>query len=137
LINFLWHSGTRLSEAVNVKAKDFNWEEGTVVVLGKGNRYRKALAGNGIIREWFSTHNSFEIDKGGVQTMLKRLKSETGIQCNAHSFRRTFASNLHLADLDVEHIMRLGGWDNLEMVLRYTQSVKFEDSLRLYQQINL
>ena len=45
LINFLWYSGTRLSEAVNVKANDFNWQEGTVVVLGKGNRYRKALAG--------------------------------------------------------------------------------------------
>jgi integrase len=27
LISFLWYSGTRLSEAVNVKAKDLNWEE--------------------------------------------------------------------------------------------------------------
>ena len=68
LINFLWYSGTRLSEAVNVEAKDSNWEEGTVVVLGKGNRYRKALAGNGIVREWFRTHDSFEIYK----VVLKR-----------------------------------------------------------------
>jgi len=36
LISFLWYSGTRLSEALNVKAKDFNWQEGTVVVPGKG-----------------------------------------------------------------------------------------------------
>jgi len=34
------------------------------------------------------------------------------------------------AGLDVEHIMRLGGWENLDMVLRYTRSVKFEDSLK-------
>jgi len=85
LISFLWYSGTRLSEAVNVRAKDFDWQEGTVVVLGKGNRYRKCLVGNGVVREWFSTHDSFEINKGGAQTMLKRLKAETGIQCNAHS----------------------------------------------------
>ncbi len=63
LISFLWYSGTRLSEAVNVRAKDFDWQEGTVVVLGKGNRYRKCLAGTGIVREWFSTHDSFEINK--------------------------------------------------------------------------
>ena len=44
LISFLWYSGTRLNEAANAKAKDFDWQEGTVVILGKGNRYRKALA---------------------------------------------------------------------------------------------
>jgi hypothetical protein len=37
--------------------------------------------------------------------------------------------------LDVEHIMRLGGWESLDMVLRYTRSVRFEESLRLYQDI--
>ena len=36
---------------------------------------------------------------------------------------------------DVEHIMRLGGWESLDMVLRYTRSVRFEESLRLYQEI--
>jgi len=50
----------RISEAVNVRARDFNWEEGTVTVLGKGNRYRKALAGNELVRQWFSSHDSFE-----------------------------------------------------------------------------
>ena len=43
-----WQSGVRVSEAASVRATDFNWGEGTVIVLGKGNRYRKALAGNGI-----------------------------------------------------------------------------------------
>jgi len=38
---------------------------------------------------------------GGVETMLKRLKVKNGLPCNAHTFRRTFASNLHRAGLDV------------------------------------
>jgi integrase/recombinase XerD len=50
VLNLLWYSGMRLSEAANVRAKDFNWQEGTVIVLGKGNRYRKALAGNSGVR---------------------------------------------------------------------------------------
>jgi site-specific recombinase XerD len=49
LISFLWCSGTRLSEAANIKAQDFNWAKGTVMILGKGNKYRRALAGNGLL----------------------------------------------------------------------------------------
>ena len=37
--------------------------------------------------------------------------------------------------LDVEHIMRLGGWESLDMVVRYTKSVKFEESLKLYREL--
>jgi site-specific recombinase XerD len=54
LISFLWHSGVRVSEAERVRPKDFNWDEGTVIVLGNGNCYRKALADNGIVKDWFS-----------------------------------------------------------------------------------
>ena len=38
--------------------------------------------------------------------------------------------------MDVEHIMRLGGWESLDMVVRYTRSVKFEDSLKLYRELD-
>jgi len=55
---------------------------------------------------------------------------------NLHTFRKTSISNLHRGGLDVEHIMRLGGWKSLDMVLRYTRSVKFEDSLKLYRRLN-
>jgi len=30
----------------------------------------------------------------------------------------------------------LGRWESLEMVQRYTRSVKFEDSLKLYRRVN-
>ena len=133
LINFLWYSGTRLSEAVNVKAKDFSWEVGTVVVLGKGNRYRKALAGNGIVREWFSTHDSFEIHKGGAQKMLKRLKAKTGIQCNAYSFRRGFCVHQVKSGLSTRVVQALGGWERINMVEHYSKSLSFDEALNLYK----
>jgi integrase/recombinase XerD len=136
LISFLWYSGTRLSEAVNVDAKDFDWQEGTVVVLGKGNRYRKCLAGNGIVREWFSAHDSFEISKGGTQTMLKRLNAETGIQCNAHSFRRGFCVHNVKSGLSTRVVQALGGWETISMVERYSRSLSFEEAFRLYQRVN-
>jgi hypothetical protein len=33
--------------------------------------------------------------------------------------------------------MRLGGWESLDVVLRYTRSVKFEDTLRLYRRLEV
>ena len=66
--------------------------------------------------------------------MLHVYSEKLNMPCNAHTFRRTFASNLHRKGVDVEHIMRLGGWETLDMVVRYTRSVKFEDSLKMYQE---
>ncbi|MFC1995236.1 tyrosine-type recombinase/integrase [Chloroflexota bacterium] len=91
VISLLWYSGMRVSEAANIKDKDFDWNEGTIIVLGKGNRYRKCLSGDGLVRKWFSEHDSFGLDTSGIQAMLKRLSLRTGIKCNPHSFRRGFA----------------------------------------------
>jgi site-specific recombinase XerD len=126
----------RISEAVNIRISDFDWEEGTVVVLGKGNRYRKCLAGNGLIREWFSEYDSFEVTKGGAQTMLKRLKAESGIQCNAHSFRRGFCVHQVKSGLSTRVVQALGGLENITMVERYSKTFDFDNALELYRKVN-
>ncbi len=127
ILNILWHSGMRLSEAANLKAKDFNWAEGTVVILGKGNRYRKALAGNGIVRDWFTKYDSLGLTSLGIQTMLHRLRQTTGIKCNAHSFRRGFAVHNVKSGLSNKVIQSLGGWGTPDMVSHYAASLTFED----------
>jgi len=136
LITFLWHSGTRLSEATNVKRTDFNWQEGTVVILGKGNKFRKALAGNGLVRTWFTEHDSFEISRAGIMTMLKRLTKESGIKCNPHSFRRGFAIYNLKSGLSTRIVQSLGGWESIVMVERYSRSLSFEDALQVYKNVN-
>jgi len=136
LISFLWHSGTRLSEAANTRARDFNWQEGTVIVLGKGNTFRKALAGNGLVREWFSKHDSFEISSAGIATMLKRLSKGTSIKCNPHSFRRGFSIHNLKAGLSSRIVQSLGGWQSISMVERYSRSLSFEDALEVYRSVN-
>ncbi|MFC2072472.1 tyrosine-type recombinase/integrase [Chloroflexota bacterium] len=136
ILNLLWHSGMRLSEAANVKAKAFNWEEGTVVILGKGNRYRKALAGNGIVRDWFTKHDSLGITTYGIQAMLQRLGKTTGIRCNAHSFRRGFCVHNVKSGLSNKVIQALGGWEAPDMVSHYAASLTFDDALELYHKVN-
>jgi len=126
----------RLSEVANVKEKDFNWSEGTVTVLGKGNKYRKALAGNGEVREWFSNHHTLEVLPCGIQTMLKRLAQETGIHCNPHSFRRGFCVHQVKSGLSTRVVQALGGWEQLTMVEHYSKSLTFDNALSIYHKIN-
>ncbi len=133
LISLLWHSGMRIAEVVNVRASDFEWVEGTVVVLGKGNRFRKALAGNGAVRSWFSKHVTFEISKAGATVMLRRLGKYSGIHCNAHSFRRGFCVQQVKSGLSTRVVQSLGGWESISMVERYSKSLSFDESLRLYR----
>lgn len=136
ILNLLWYSGMRVSEAANVQAKDFNWEEGTVTILGKGNRYRKALAGNGVVREWFTKHDNLGITTLGIQTMLERLGKSTGIKCNAHSFRRDFCIHQVKSGLSNKVIQSLGGWETPNMVSHYAHSLTFEEALELYKSVN-
>lgn len=135
-LNLLWYSGMRLSEAASVKATDFDWNEGTVIILGKGNKFRKALAGNGIVKDWFTKHDCMGITADGISTMLKRLGKATGIHCNPHSFRRGFCVHQVKSGLSNKVIQALGGWESPDMVSHYAASLTFDDALKLYNVVN-
>jgi integrase/recombinase XerC/integrase/recombinase XerD len=149
IISLFADSGIRLNELVNIKPDDIDWESQTVTIMGKGSKQRKAPFSKRtaeLITDYFRVNrvssvsqktyiNIWDMTRRGIQIMLYRLERKTGLRCNPHTFRRTFASNLHRHGLDVEHIMRLGGWESLDMVLRYTRSVKFEESLMLYKEL--
>ncbi len=142
IISLFADSGIRLNELLNLKESHIDWESNTVMIWGKGGKQRKAPFTNRttvLLRQVTVSANGHSniwgMKRRGIQIMLYRLQEKTGLPCNPHTFRRTFASNLHRVGLDVEHIMRLGGWESLDMVLRYTRNVKFEESLKLYQAI--
>ena len=89
------------------------------------------------LRAWFGEYiadsNIWGLNTWGISSMLRRLRRVTGLPCNPHSFRRTFACLLRKAGVDTMTIKELGRWESLEMVQRYTRSVTFNDSLRFYK----
>jgi len=141
IISLFADSGMRLSELTNIQASDIDWDTFTITIIGKGNKQRRApftertakllqvyLADN-------TEGNIWDMGRYGIQTMLKRLAKETGIHCNPHSFRRGMACSLHRKGLSTLDIMHLGGWEDLDMVLKYTRSVSFEDCLKHYKAV--
>jgi len=142
IISLFAESGLKLSELVNIKTKDIDWESNTIKVLGKGNREGYAPFGSTseqYLKSWLAqyTPKSNEciwcIGFRGVKTILDDLKKETGLPCNPHTFRRTFACLLRKQGLYCSTIKDLGRWESLEMVQRYTRSATFQDSMQFYK----
>lgn len=140
IIALFTESGLRLAELTNIKAKDIDWKSHTVKTVGKGRKEAHAPFGSlseQYLKAWLAEYkpdgNIWGMNRQGIITMLRRLEQDTGITCNPHTFRRTFACLLRKAGVDTMTIKDLGRWESLEMVQRYTRSVTFQDSLKFYR----
>jgi site-specific recombinase XerD len=142
IISLFADSGLRLNELANINPANIDWQRRVIKVKCKGNREGYACFGSrteSLLKQWLEEYQAngrlFDLNSRGVDIMLRRLSASTGIKFSAHVLRRTFASILCKRGVSDSHIMRLGRWSSIAMVQRYTQSVRFEDSLKLYQPI--
>ena len=142
IISLFADSGLRLSELANINPHNIDWQHRLIKVWCKGGKEGLAPFGQRtekLLKEWLAQYSPdgrlWDINHWGISIMLRRLAVRTGLPCNPHTFRRTFASILSKRGVDSLHIMRLGRWQSLSMVDRYTKSVQFEDSLKLYSSI--
>jgi site-specific recombinase XerD len=144
IIALLVESGLRLTELSNLRSSDIDWESRTVRVIGKGRKAAEAPFGplsEQYLQDWLKSNsgkgdtsgNMWGITTYGIVSMLRRLEKATGIICNAHVFRRTFAVILRQSGVDSMTIQNLGRWESIAMVQRYTRFFTFRDSLRFYQ----
>ncbi len=140
IIALFAESGLRLSELANIQSENINWKNRTIRVVGKGRKEDYAAFGeltekyiNTWLEQFKPDNNIWGLTEAGIASMLKRLEAVTGLPCNPHTFRRTFACLLRKAGVDTITIRDLGRWESLEMVQRYTRSVSFDDSLKFYK----
>jgi len=141
IIALFTESGLRLSELANIKLKHIDWEHRIIKVNGKGRKEAYAPFGEmseKYLKAWLAEYNPsdcgiWDLNHRGITSMLNRLSDKTGLPCNPHTFRRTFACLLRKAGVDTMTIEDLGRWESLEMVQRYARSVTFHDSLKHYK----
>ena len=141
IISLFADSGLRLAELANIKLGNIDWQSRLIKVRCKGNKEGLAPFGErteSLLKSWLQERRNddgrlWDIRYSGISWMMQLLKHKTGLPCNPHTFRRTFASILAKRGLDSLHIMRLGRWESMAMVERYTRSVRFEDSLKFYK----
>lgn len=142
IISLFADSGLRLSELASIKPESINWEERLIKVKCKGNKEGLAVFSQRtekLLKEWLSQYipnaSIWDLKRGVIIDLMRRLRHKTGLPCNPYTFRRTFATILAKNGMDSLHIMRLGILEHISMIDRYTRSVKFEDSLELYRSL--
>ena len=144
IVSLMFDSGLRLSEICTIQTDDLDWSTNTLRVVVKGNKEAKAAftSRTGQLLQAYIANNTdssdtlFGMKPRGVQDMLSRMSNQLGFPCNAHSFRRGFACNLHRKGVSTLSIMHLGRWSSLDMVARYCSSINFDECLEHYKQAN-
>ena len=142
VIYLLADTGVRLSELAQIDLQHIDMENRTISVWGKGASERMVTFGYAtqqIIEKYISRFQPegslLELKSRGVSELLRRLGERSGIKCNAHSFRRTFATEAVRNGMNVFHVQSLLGHSSLTMTRIYAEQVSSQDAIKSYKPI--
>ncbi|OGI17785.1 MAG: hypothetical protein A3J63_03570 [Candidatus Moranbacteria bacterium RIFCSPHIGHO2_02_FULL_40_12b] len=137
LLGLMYSSGLRVSEVVNCKVKDLNFEDKMLCVRqAKGAKDRMTILSEKIavvLRKYLKNKDAddyiFESDRGGkltertVQKVFSDALKKSGIRRPAacHSLRHSFATHLLEAGTSIRYIQELLGHKRLETTQIYTK----------------
>ena len=134
VVKFLYYSGLRLSELLNLKRKDIDFDNNLILIKkGKGAKDRMTLLSHNLkddllkyysISE-FNTEYIFEgrngkYSKKSVQKILERLGNKIGLKIHPHMLRHSFATHLLEQGTDIRYIQRLLGHSSSATTEIYT-----------------
>jgi len=143
LLALLSSTGMRVTEVVNLQLGDVDWEQGTVVCRGPGDRHRRIPLGAGseVLRDYleqgrpnlardnspallFLNHRGHNLTRQGVWLILKEAAAAAGIgkEVTPHTLRHSFAKYLLSAGADVRRVQELLGHANLSTTQMYRQA---------------
>ena len=142
VISLLADTGLRRSELAQVKLSDIDLDSSIIRVWGKGAKERVVRYGpstaallNRHLQEQSTPDTLLGLNANGIATMLRRLGASTGIKCNPHSLRRTFATESIRNGMNVFHVQSLLGHSSLTMTRIYAEQVNSEDAVKAYKPI--
>ena len=130
ILDFLFYTGIRVNELVNVKHKDYNFQQRTLQILGKGNKVRYILLPPFLANQ-FNSNSQYYFFQGwetkkrlsvrAIEQIIsnKTKKAEINKWITPHSFRRSFATHLHNKETQLTTIQKLLGHSKIETTATY------------------
>ena len=153
ILELFYSSGLRLSELVDLKIDNINFKDGTITVIGKGNKERVVPVGSyalKAIKNWldlrktikdeisknsviFLSKNGQKLTTRAVQYRLKFWAIKQGIPENIHPhlLRHSFASHLLQSSQDLRAVQELLGHENISTTQIYTH-LDFQHLSKIY-----
>ena len=150
IIELIYSSGLRVSEAVNSNLSDFEDGNNFLRVVGKGSKTRLVPVGRfaqNAIKEWISEREKILTDddalfvnlRGGristrsIQERIKNIALMQGLPpVNPHMLRHSFATHLLESSGDLRSIQELLGHSSLSTTQIYTR-LDYQHLIKVYE----
>ncbi len=152
LVNFLYSTGCRISEAASVKINDIDFDNKKLIVLGKGNKQRVVY----LTKEACDTLTDYIAERddnndalflsfrgkpltpSSFRDILHRIEDKSGVEnIHPHRFRRTLATDLLNKGMAIQDVSKILGHANVSVTQRYYYHLdeKVENEFRIYLEI--
>lgn len=136
ILSLLYYSGTRISELINIKVKDFNFINNSLVVIGKGNKMRSIPLMNEIIipiKEYilkenligdnylFLSNHGKQYTSNGIRYIIEKYTNNIDFKVTPHTFRHSIASHLLEAGTSLIYIRDFLGHEHISTTETYSK----------------
>jgi len=160
IIETLYGSGIRVSELINLKISNIYFEEGYMLVEGKGSKQRLVPLSEESVRQinlWRLYRNEMKVKKGNedflflnvhgskltramIFTIVKALGEAAGIHKNIspHTFRHSFATHLLENGANLRAVQELLGHESITTTEIYTHiNIQYlRETILMYHPMN-
>ena len=143
VLETLYATGMRVSELINLKQRDINFEEGMVLVFGKGSKERIVPIGRSA-RKWIQRYQresrmklakksksldalflnvrGTKLGRMTVWKIIRRYARASGIkkEVHPHTFRHSFATHLLEGGADLRVVQEMLGHADIATTQIYT-----------------
>ncbi len=137
IIEMLYATGVRVSELVNMKISDIDFNNKRIIVHGKGNKERIVYYGEyaeEVLKEYLETHvrkdNEYvflnnkgdKITDRGIRFIIDNIMDKLSIKVHVtpHVLRHTFATDMLNNGCDIKVVQELLGHSSLKATEIYT-----------------
>ncbi len=137
IIEMLYATGVRVSELVNIKIKDIDFDNRRIIVQGKGNKERIVYYGEyaeEVLKEYMNTHyrkdheylfvnsKGEKITDAGIRYIIDKIMEKLSIKVHVtpHVLRHTFATDMLNNGCDIKVVQELLGHSSLKATEIYT-----------------
>ncbi len=136
LLELLYSSGIRISEALNIKIKDINMGDKSIRILGKGSKMRIVYFGeyakeyleeylkvrNSSLEYLFLNKNNTLLTRRGAEYIISNLVKTSLLKkkVTPHTFRHSYATEMLNNGADIRSVQELLGHSSLSTTGIYT-----------------
>lgn len=147
-VSVLISTGCRISEALNLKIQEIDWEKREVLIIGKGNKQRKLYFTDWsliCIREYIKRRGYTgefifvaegkrkRWDRNDAERNFRNYRRKLGLPSNftAHTTRHSFATILMKKGISLGHIQVLLGHSDIQTTSRHYLGILSDDEAKL------